>query len=295
MFERIVTIILPVVIMVLAGWLYARGKKPDMTVTNRLNMDVCVPLLVFSAMAGKDFDLARWWELLPAVLLVILVSGLLAWPLARLLHISPRTLLPPAMFNNCGNMGLPLALLAFGPEGFSGFVVAFVISNLLHFTLGAYIFCRTTRFVGLLYNPIVIATALGIAVSLLHWQLPAGILIGLKMLGDMTIPLMLFALGVRMTDVKLSGWRIGVLGGLLTPVTGLAGAAVAVYGLGLSPMLAGIVYLFGSLPPAVLNFLMAEHYRQEPDSMASIVLIGNLMSIGFVPFGLWLTLENLPV
>ena len=41
-----------------------------MTVTNRLNMDVCVPLLVFSAMAGKDFDLARWWELLPAVLLV---------------------------------------------------------------------------------------------------------------------------------------------------------------------------------------------------------------------------------
>ena len=114
------------------------------------------------------------------------------------------------------------------------------------------------------------------------------------MLGDMTIPLMLFALGVRMTDVKLSGWRIGVLGGLLTPVTGLAGAAVAVYWLGLPPMLAGIVYLFGSLPPAVLNFLMAEYYRQEPDSMASIVLIGNLMSIGFVPFGLWLTLENLP-
>ena len=88
--------------------------------------------------------------------------------------------------------------------------------------------------------------------------------------------------------------RIGVLGGLLTPVTGLAGAAVAVYWLGLPPMLAGIVYLFGSLPPAVLNFLMAEYYRQEPDSMASIVLIGNLMSIGFVPFGLWLTLESLP-
>ena len=76
MFERIVTIILPVVIMVLAGWLYARWKKPDMTVTNRLNMDVCVPLLVFSAMAGKDFDLARWWELLPAVLLLIFLDNL---------------------------------------------------------------------------------------------------------------------------------------------------------------------------------------------------------------------------
>ena len=53
-------------------------------------------------------------------------------------------------------------------------------------------------------------------------------------------------------------------------------------------------FVFGALPPAVLNFLFAERYKQEPQRVASIVLIGNLMSIGFVPFGLWLTLESLP-
>ena len=43
------------------------------------------------------------------------------------------------MFNNCGNMGLPLALFAFGPIGVAGMVALFTTSNLLHFTLGAFI------------------------------------------------------------------------------------------------------------------------------------------------------------
>ena len=48
--------------------------------------------------------------------------------------------------------------------------------------------------------------------------------------------------------------------------------------------------MFVALPPAVLNFLMAELYQQEPESMASIVLIGNLASLLFVPLGLVLAL-----
>ena len=40
------------------------------------------------------------------------------------------------MFNNCGNMGLPIAALAFGPVGLSAMVALFTVSNLLHFTLG---------------------------------------------------------------------------------------------------------------------------------------------------------------
>ena len=290
MFERILLIILPVAVMVLIGWLYGRRVRPDMRATNRINIEVCVPLLVFSAMVSRDFDLVSAWKLVPAAAGVVGVSGLLAWPLCRLARISPRTLLPPTMFNNCGNMGLPLALLAFGREGFNGFVVLFVVSNLLHFTLGAYIFSHHTRLRGLVRNPIVIATALGLACGLAKIHLPAPLMLGIKMMGDVTIPLMLFALGVRMVDVSFSGWRIGLLGALLCPVTGLLAAAAISPLLALTPAQTSLVFLFGAMPPAVLNFLMAEHYRQEPDKMASIVLIGNLASVVFVPLGLWLAL-----
>ena len=48
---------------------------------------------------------------------VALGSGLLAWPVAwpvaRLVRADVRTFVPPMMFNNCGNMGLPLAVLAY--------------------------------------------------------------------------------------------------------------------------------------------------------------------------------------
>ncbi len=52
-----------------------------------------------------------------------------------------------------------------------------------------------------------------------------------------------------------------------------------------------LVYLFGALPPAVLNFLVADYYKQEPEKVASIVLVGNIASIVFIPLGLLFALK----
>jgi hypothetical protein len=43
----------------------------------------------------------------------VLGSGLIAWPLARLLRYPPRTCVTPMRLTNSGNMGLPLAYFAF--------------------------------------------------------------------------------------------------------------------------------------------------------------------------------------
>src|SRR6185369_6572419 len=137
--ERLLGIILPVFFVIALGYVYARKAKPDMSWVNRLNMNVLAPALIFTALAGKDFDLAANKLLLVAAVGVVVGSGILAWPIARLMHEDRRTFVPPMMFNNCGNMGLPLAVLAFGQPGFSAMVALFTISNLLHFTLGVWI------------------------------------------------------------------------------------------------------------------------------------------------------------
>ncbi|HYQ98441.1 MAG TPA: AEC family transporter, partial [Casimicrobiaceae bacterium] len=136
MLERVLGIIVPVFLVVALGWAWARRTKPDMAWVNRLNMTVLAPALIFTALAGKDFDLAANRMLILGSVGVVVGSGLLAWPLARLLREDLRTFVPPMMFNNCGNMGLPLAVLAYGQPGFSAMVALFTISNLLHFTLG---------------------------------------------------------------------------------------------------------------------------------------------------------------
>jgi predicted permease len=291
MLERILSIILPVFSIIALGWVYARRVKPDMTVVNRVSMNVLAPALVFSALASKDFDMVANRMLLVGSIGVVLGSGLLAWPFARLLHANPRTFVPPMMFNNCGNMGLPLAALAFGAAGFSPMVALFTISNLLHFTLGIWIIDHHARFGNLLRNPIVISTVLGFVFAATHPPMPEWLAVAIKLVGDALIPMMLISLGVRLYEVRFDDWRIGVVGGLVCPLTGIAIAALLSTLLELDATQQGLLLLFGSLPPAVLNFMVAEQFRQEPGKVASIVLIGNLLSIVFVPLGLTLALR----
>jgi predicted permease len=291
MLERIIGIILPVFLIIALGFAYARRTRPDMAWVNRINVNVLAPALIFTALAGKDFDLAANKLLILGSIGVVLGSGLLGWPFARLLHEDRRTLVPPIMFNNCGNMGLPLAALAFGQQGFSAMVALFTISNLLHFTLGVWIINHHAKFGALLKSPMVIATFVGFAFALTHPPLPDWLMLAIRMTGDAMIPLMLISLGVRLADASWSSWRLGVIGGLVCPLTGIAMAALLSPVLGLDRAQQGLLILFGCLPPAVLNFMVAEQYNQEPGKVASIVLIGNTLSIVFVPLGLALALH----
>lgn len=291
MLERILGIILPVFAVVLLGYLYARRVKPDMTVVNRISMNVLAPALILSALSSKEFDVAANWPLMLASVGVVIGSGLLAWPLARAVGVDTRTLVPPVMFNNCGNMGLPLAVLAYGATGFGPMVALFVISNLLHFTLGVWIINHHAKFGNLLRNPIVWSTFAGFALALTHPPVPEFLNVSVKLVGDALIPMMLLSLGVRLAEVRWDAVRLGLIGGIACPVTGIAMALVLAPALGLDPSQRGLLILFGALPPAVLNFMVAESFRQEPHKVASIVLIGNVLSLVFVPLGLTLALH----
>ncbi len=291
MIARLLGIILPVFSIVALGWVFGRRAKPDMAWVNRISMNMLAPALVFSALAGGHFDVRANAVLMLASLGVVLGSGLLAWPVARWLKIDYRTFLPPMMFNNCGNIGLPLAALAFGPAGFAPMVALFTISNLLHFSLGMWIVDHHARWSNLVRNPIVVSTFLGFACAVWQPPIPSWMQTAIHMLGEALVPMMLLSLGVRLTTLSWHGARIGVIGGAVCALSGLAMAAILIPLLRLDPLQAGLLYLFGCLPPAVLNFMVAEQFNREPDKVASIVLIGNAMSLIFVPIGLALALR----
>ncbi len=296
-FQRIAGIILPVFLIIAAGYGYARLRGPivktDLASVNRLSIELLCPLLLFSALAAKEFDLVANLPLLAAGALIALGSGLIAWPVARLLGYDPRTLVPPMIYNNCGNMGLPLAVLAFGPTGLSEAVAMFMACSLVYFTVGIRIMesgrsgpRRAT--LKMFASPMMAAMLLGMVFAAFRIPLPAALLQAMRMMGEAGIPLMLLALGVRMTDVSLQSWRIGLVGAVLCPLTGLAVAAVLTMLLPLTDVQRGQMFLFAALPPAVFCFMVAENYKQEPERVAAIVLLGNFAALAFVPLGLWL-------
>ncbi|MCX8145106.1 MAG: AEC family transporter [Azovibrio sp.] len=291
MLLRIVSILLPIFAIVGIGYAYARRYKPDMGVANHLNMDVFVPALVFYALAGKPLDLGSYGPLALGALVVVLGSGLLAWPVAKLLGYQNKTFIPPMMFNNSGNIGLPLAVLAWGEAALPAAIVLFMVENTLHFSLGARWLDPHTAIARLWRVPVVAAALLGLFFNLGGLVLWEPLLISIKMLGDIAVPLMLFSLGVRLASTPLGEWKIGVAGALFCPISGLLLAAASAWALGLDGRDRDMLIVFGALPPAVLNFLFAERYRQEPDKVASIVLIGNLAALFFLPLALYLTLH----
>lgn len=287
---RLLAILFPIFGIVAAGYFYGRKHKPEMAVANRLNMDVFVPALVFAAMAGKSFDLTAYAPLALGGFLVLAICGLLAWPLAKLCGVQPKTLAPPMMFNNSGNIGLPLAVLAWGEAALPAAVILFMVENTLHFSFGAKLLDPKTRILMLWRIPVVFAAIAGLTVAMLKIPVWQPLVLAIKMLGDVSVPLLLFSLGVRMTDVSFGEWKLSVGSALLRPLAGMLIAWGVIELIGLEGQDAAMLLVFGALPPAVLNFLFAERYKQEPQRVASIVLVGNLAALIFLPLALALVL-----
>jgi predicted permease len=290
MLLRIVAILFPLFAITAVGFVVGRRAQPDLSHANKLNMDVFVPALVFGALADKSFHLTDFLPLLLATVVLVFGSGFAGWGLSRLLGVAPRTFVPPIMFNNSGNLGLPLAVLAFGEQALAPAVVMFMVSNLLHFSLGAWLLDHRTRLIDAWKVPSVLATFAGMAVGLAGIELWPPAMVAIKMLGDVSIPLMLFALGVRLTESRSGEIRLGVIGALTRPLVGMLLAGGIALLLPLPREQRALLLVFGALPPAVLNYIFAERYGQEPDKVASIVLIGNLAALGFLPLALALGL-----
>jgi hypothetical protein len=114
------------------------------------------------------------------------------------------------------------------------------------------------------------------------------LLLPIELVGQIVIPLMLFSLGVRLASSSFKTLKVGIIGGLGCPATGLILVIILLpifelMQIDLTPMEVGALFLFGALPPAILNFMFAERYNQEPDKVASIVIIGNALSLVTLP------------
>lgn len=283
MTAQIIATLLPVFLIAACGTLYGRFRSPDIHSLNTLNMEIFVPMLVFAALADRQAPLTDYAGLALAAGVVVLGSGIVLWPLVKWLKLEPKTFLPPMMFNNSGNMGIPLLVLAFGEAALPAAVVLFIVEMLLHFSVGLYMLDPRTSLLRLLRMPIVLASLAGLGVNLGGIPLPGWLLEALHMLGGVCIPLLLFALGVRMLEIDFSDWKTGLLGAVLCPLSGLVLAWPMILWLDLTGLQAAALWVFAALPPAVLNYLVAEQYRQEPHKVASLVLIGNLGSLVVMP------------
>ena len=289
---RIFEITFPIFAIVAFGYFYARKYNPDITLPNRLNIDVFVPCLIFTVIYEKAGVSGLFGNLALAISVVVLLSGLIAFIVSKLFSIDPRTLCPPLMFGNAGNLGLPLVVLSFGESALTVAVICFVVCKTFHITIGVYLFSRQLNFFNILLSPRILSVLLAIFFSQFSINIPNAILEPVRMLGNICIPLMLFGLGVRLIDIKFSEWKIGLAVALLAPLCGVTIVLLITPYIELTQLEQGALFLFGALPPAVMNYMFADYYNQEPSKVAAMVLFGNAFSIISIPIALLYALPN---
>lgn len=288
MFSKIASITLPIFTLVLVGFLYSRRVKPDLGGANKVVVDIALPILIFISLSAKSFDPISAMSFTGASIVLILLTGLIAWPFAKFSGASVQAFLPCAMFTNVGPIGIPLIALAYGPEGMAPAVVLLVISNILHFTLGAGVMSGKVDWRMVYANPLVWSTVLGVASSQLQITLPEWVQTSCTMIGSVLVPMMLMSLGARLASSQVADAWVGVRSGVLILIIRLAAVLLALWFIPLEGLERGALILFACLPSAVFNFMLADKFQVEPNKVASTVIVGHLLSLAFLPLGIWL-------
>jgi len=288
MFSKIVSITLPIFSLALVGFLYSRRVKPDLGGANKLVVDIALPVLIFISLSAKTFDPISALSFTGASIALIFLTGLMAWPLAKFSGASPQAFLPCAMFSNVGPIGIPLIALAYGPEGMASAVVLLVISNVLHFTVGAGIMSGKVDWRMVYANPLVWATVLGVTSSELKLELPLWLQTSCAMIGNVLVPMMLLSLGARLAGSQVSDVWVGIRSSVFIALVRLAAAFLTLWFIPLQGLERGALILFACLPAAVFNFMLADKFQVQTNKVASTVIIGHLMSLIFLPIGIWL-------
>jgi len=96
------------------------------------------------------------------------------------------------------------------------------------------------------------------------------------------------SLGARLASSQVADAWVGFQSSVLILVVRLAAVFLVLWLIPLQGLERGALILFACLPPAVFNFMLADKFQVEPNKVASTVIVGHVLSLAFLPLGIWL-------
>ncbi len=282
-YAEILNIVLPVFLVIGTGYLFSNYKKIDLKSINDLVVYITTPCLVVTSLSSFPIDITiagKIFLIAGAVLTVSLIIGLL---ITKLTNLPYEVYVPPLLFGNTGSMGLSLAFFAFGHAGFNVAIICFVSVTILHYSIGVVILSPRKSPVEIFKLPLIYAAFIGLLISVFEYKMPMSIDRSVELLGDISIPAMMFSLGYKLSELRITTVMVSFLFGSLKIILGFCAGVLFVEIFQLEGITAGVVILQCSMPPAVFNFILADKYNRDSKTVASIIMAGTVLSIIAIP------------
>lgn len=274
----------PVFLLAAIGFIWVRmGFEYQIDFVTRMAMTLSVPCLIFTALMRTEIDPAALTALSLASVGVYaaltLVTALVLW----LTKLDLRSYLAPLIFGNTGNLGLPLALFAFGEAGLGYAVVVFAVMALWSFTFGIWVVSGGGSVVRALKEPLLWATILGGIFLSQGWHTPVFLTNTLELTGQMAIPLMLITLGVAVARLRPGSIRLASVLSMLKIALCVGTSWIIGRLFGLDDVAFAVLVLQVSTPVAVTSYLLAVKYGADADAVAGLVVVSTLLSVLMLP------------
>ena len=291
MFETLFSIIAPVLICAAIGYSWARTGRPYNTeMVTHLVSTVGVPCLVFTTLVNVDIDLDALGLMAGATFAALTIMAIIGIVILVMWRQSIRAFLPALVFPNTGNMGLPLALLAFGDEGMALGVAYFTVCIIFQFTVGVAVASGVTSPMALMRVPTIYAMIIALVFKATDSVVPQWAGNTIEILSGFTIPLMLITLGISLQQLKIGSLGKSFTLALIRMVMGFGVGLALAEAFGFEGAMKGVLILQSTLPVAVFNYLFAARYETDPETVAGAVVVSTVMSFATLPLLMWFVL-----
>lgn len=285
MLVEIFNVIAPVFCCAIIGYIWGKSSEDyPSDFVSKLVLNIGAPCLIVSSIGRVALSADAFWQMALATVMVLITVTLIALLVIRLQGHSFRTFYVSLAFPNVGNLGLPLALFAFGNEGLALAVAYFMVISIAHFSIGMAVATgEPIKLSTFLSNPIMWAILIAVVMVGFSIELPAWLNNSVGLIGQLTIPLMLITLGVSLASIQVKQWPVGLLYSVLRICIGGCVAYGVAELLNLQGTAKAVLILQGIMPVAVFNYLFALKSGKNVEVVASMVMISTLLVVLILP------------
>ena len=288
---EIAAIIAPLFVIAGIGLVWGRsGRAFDTNMIGALTVNFGVPCLIFSTLTKLQVSPAAFGSIAGYFTLALLINVAIATIALRLMKLDTGAYLPGVVFPNNGNMGLPLCLFAFGEEGLALGISIFVIGSVANFTIGIAMVSNRMAPKEIAKTPALYVAVIAIIFLIVGIDPPGWLANTTEIIGGMSIPLMLIALGVSLSRLKVRNMGRSLLLAFLRLGTGFCLGVMLAWSFDLEGAVRGVLILQCAMPAAVVNYIIAARYERAAEEVAGLVVTSTLISFVTLPFLLYVVL-----
>lgn len=287
----LLSVILPIVLLIAAGYLLARLIPIEVQSLSRVTMYLLTPSLVFTALVRTDVSVAaaKLVGLVVVQFALLLVIAVLAGRLLRLASVQRSGLSVATVLYNAGNYGIPVSLFAFGEEGVRLATLVFVVSAALMHSVGVFLASAGKNrplhaLLDIFRLPLIYSAVAGVVFAYQGWVVPVALWRPLELMAQGAIPVLLITLGVQLSQARSAVVTapLSVTIALRLVISPLLTIALAPW-FGITGLPRDVAVLSTAMPTAINAFLIAVQFDAAPDFVASAVLLTTVASFVSIP------------